>query len=549
LATVALLRADQCRLGRIARHGRLKTTALAALPGPAAPFADSLAHEALGGGGGEAAGGQEPERRQAGRAGAVKVLGAGLVAESGSSSGSEGGGGGGALLGLAYGSDEEDKEGEGGPSVVAQAEVQQQDALQPQQQREGRPFAAQQAQQAQRSGDSGEDMEEASGDEAGARAPPPAARRPAAAPLPAAPAGFARGQSVLYLDRSGQRLAATVVGVDLSLHPPSYAVRIHALGTVRETDGHRLLEPPEGQQEAAAATADGEEAAPPAAPPEPRVGPQAPAPAPSRAPARAREPQQEAETAAKPGGEQGADGRGHGGRRGRGSSRDRSRDRQRARRRSRSHSRDRSSRSRSRSRSRDRNRHRREKRSRSRSRGRRHRGRDSRSRSRDRARCCPLLPTSSFISPALPLYAAPLLPCLPEADQLFFMQQPVPMPPAAGTAGAGAGASGGGARAAGAAGGVGPGAIGRKLQRGRPQVRRSEGGGLQPPPVPCSGATACRRPAALRAGVLLLRCLLTPRFPCRNALVIGHPPSTGPCTAAHFRHALLDAVRCNHSAV
>ena len=43
-----------------------------------------------------------------------------------------------------------------------------------------------------------------------------------------------------YLDREGNLLAATVVGVDRTITPHSYAVEIHALGVVRETEAHRL---------------------------------------------------------------------------------------------------------------------------------------------------------------------------------------------------------------------------------------------------------------------------------------------------------------------
>lgn len=45
---------------------------------------------------------------------------------------------------------------------------------------------------------------------------------------------------VAYLDRSGARLAATVVGVDRTIQPHSYAVEIHSLRVVRETEAHRL---------------------------------------------------------------------------------------------------------------------------------------------------------------------------------------------------------------------------------------------------------------------------------------------------------------------
>jgi hypothetical protein len=46
---------------------------------------------------------------------------------------------------------------------------------------------------------------------------------------------------VRYIDREGNHLAATVVAVDKTVQPHSYAVKIHSLGSVRETEAFRLL--------------------------------------------------------------------------------------------------------------------------------------------------------------------------------------------------------------------------------------------------------------------------------------------------------------------
>jgi hypothetical protein len=46
---------------------------------------------------------------------------------------------------------------------------------------------------------------------------------------------------VHYVERDGSLTLASVVSVDISIQPPSYAVRLHKLGSVRETEGHRLL--------------------------------------------------------------------------------------------------------------------------------------------------------------------------------------------------------------------------------------------------------------------------------------------------------------------
>lgn len=223
----------------------------------------------------------------------------------------------------------------------------------------------------------------------------------AAAPVPAAgaaagvpPPRYPKGSAVQYIERDGRRSMATVVSVDLTIQPPSYAVLIHSLATVRETEEHRL-EPAPAPAAAPAAPAPNVPEAPPAAAAEaPTPPPLAAAPQPVSLPlqpangtaqAVAPGPQQPDQQQQQNGGhpEQQPDQHQQLERRDSRRSSEKVNDSSRSRR-SRSRSRDRKERRRSRSRSRSRDRKER-RRSRSRSRDRRERRR-SRSRSKERSR-------------------------------------------------------------------------------------------------------------------------------------------------------------------
>lgn len=212
--------------------------------------AEEIADETLHGRPGSAE--QQAQQAAQPKAGAVEVLapaGGGLLGGQSSEEDEDdegGAGGGGALLGLAYGSDEEGEEegsqgqvaAKGGPSGApeeAAAEAAPAAASprpQPQPQPEQPAVAASQQQP---------------------EASPQQPEQPAVAPRqrPAPPAArpaplYTKGDEVLYIERDGARSVATVVAVDLTIDPPSYAARLHAAATVRETEGHRLEPLPPG---------------------------------------------------------------------------------------------------------------------------------------------------------------------------------------------------------------------------------------------------------------------------------------------------------------
>lgn len=219
-----------------AGEGRLPTCMSAShAAGSCLQPADDIADEVLLG--------PQPDKQAQPRAGAVEVLApaGGLVGGPGSDeeeADEEGsaGGGGAALLGLAYGSDEDEEEEEEGPGQAAPqpradvAVAEQRGAA------EAAPAAAAPRQQQ----------------------PPQLEQPPPQQPASAAPSAalFAKGCEVLYIERDGARSLATVVAVDLTIDPPSYAVRLHTAATVRETEGHRLEPLPPGWHEQQAAAAE-----------------------------------------------------------------------------------------------------------------------------------------------------------------------------------------------------------------------------------------------------------------------------------------------------
>ena len=50
---------------------------------------------------------------------------------------------------------------------------------------------------------------------------------------------FVRGEEVWYVQQNGSCCAATVVGVDISIRPPSFAIQFKDAGSYRETEQHR----------------------------------------------------------------------------------------------------------------------------------------------------------------------------------------------------------------------------------------------------------------------------------------------------------------------